>query len=74
MPDNADDVGDLLEAREERAQALEPLIVEFQAVNGAIEARAIRCWRHRGDRHRFDRTPDPSTGYSPPSAPILNRA
>jgi hypothetical protein len=38
-------------ARRDRAQTLKPLIVEFQLIDGAVKARAIMCWRHRGPKH-----------------------
>ena len=63
----------LLEALEERAQPREPLIVDFQAADSAIEARAIRAWRHRGHRHSLIVLPTRRPAATPPSVPISTR-
>ena len=58
----------LLEAREQGPQPFEPLIVGPNAFDRTVEQRAVALRRHRGDTHRHNLTPDPSTGHPPPGA------
>ena len=57
----------LPEAREQGPQPFEPLIVGLN-VDRTVEPRAVALRRHRGDTHRLNLTPDPSTGRPPPGA------